>query len=90
MKCVSLKISGKVQGVFYRQSAKSEAIALGINGWIRNNPDGSVEALVAGNEKSLEQFIKWAKRGPLMAKVEKVDIKEQISEANLASFEIIG
>jgi acylphosphatase len=71
-----LTISGHVQGVFYRQSAKEKAISLGISGTVKNLPDGSVEAAITGNPEHVEEFIDWCRKGPSGAKVEKVDIHE--------------
>ena len=66
---VHLLIKGKVQGVFYRDTAKTTAKQLGVTGWVRNTPDGHVEALVTGGEKELSGFIEWARRGPKEAVV---------------------
>ena len=67
-----LIIKGKVQGVFYRDSARKEALKLGLSGWIRNMPDGSVEAMASGEEDQLLAFVTWCKDGPPLAKVTEV------------------
>ncbi|KON82206.1 acylphosphatase [Azoarcus sp. PA01] len=67
-----LTIRGRVQGVYYRASAQAEGIRLGLEGWVRNRRDGSVEALVAGPEATVEHFIAWARRGPPAAHVQEV------------------
>lgn len=72
---VKLKIIGRVQGVFYRQSTKSQAQVLGLRGWVRNLADGSVEALAVGPKDKLELLIDWCGRGPNNARVERVDVK---------------
>ena len=72
MKHYQLRITGKVQGVFFRQSSKEKADALGLNGFARNQPDGSVYIEVEGEPDSLQQFVAWCKQGPPMARVEQV------------------
>jgi len=66
-------ISGKVQRVYFRQSTLNEAEKLGITGWVRNLPDGRVEAIAYGRISTLEQFEAWLHVGPKLAQVEKVD-----------------
>lgn len=73
-KHVNLVIFGEVQGVFFRKSAKIEADNLGLGGWVRNKNDGTVEISASGQEKNVNQFIKWCKKGPPFAKVDKVDV----------------
>ena len=67
-------IHGLVQGVWFRASTKDEADRLGVNGWVRNLPDGSVEAVFEGNKKKVEEMIGWCHRGPSGARVSKVEI----------------
>ena len=74
MPSIRLVIHGRVQGVFFRDSMRMEAERLGITGWVRNCDDGTVEAVVQGSEKSVEQIIRWAQQGPKLAQVEKVDV----------------
>ena len=69
MPTVHLVIKGKVQGVFYRASAKKAAVQLTITGWIRNKENGDVEALATGNTIQLNEFIGWCRLGPEGAKV---------------------
>src|SRR3989344_5559541 len=69
-----LKIIGQVQGVFFRRSAKIEADKLGIVGWVKNSDDGSVEVMAQGEKGDTNRFIKWCKKGPPFAKIEKVDV----------------
>jgi acylphosphatase len=66
---VQLHITGLVQGVCYRASARDRAIDLGLTGWVKNNLDGSVEALAEGPIAAVEQFIDWCRRGPPDAEV---------------------
>ncbi|WP_298627059.1 acylphosphatase [uncultured Legionella sp.] len=68
--CMHCYISGKVQGVWFRASAKREADKLHINGWARNLIDGRVEVFACGTKEHLEQFYIWLQRGPLLARVD--------------------
>jgi acylphosphatase len=70
---VSLRIRGRVQGVFYRESARAEALRLGLKGWVRNLADGSVEAVAEGAPQALEAFVNWSHRGPPQARVTDVE-----------------
>lgn len=72
-KRLHLRITGIVQGVFYRASARDEARRLGLSGWVRNCADGSVEAVAEGPEQALEQLAGWCREGPPAARVERVD-----------------
>ena len=69
MPTVQLLIKGRVQGVFYRASAKDIAKDLGVTGWIRNTPDDHVEAMISGTQQQLDTFITWCRRGPRRAVV---------------------
>lgn len=69
-----LLIKGKVQGVFYRASAKEVAERLGITGWVKNTEEGAVEALVTGTVPALEDFVRWCRRGPAGANVSSVGV----------------
>ena len=70
---VTLRIEGKVQGVFFRESARIEASRLGVTGWVRNRSDGAVEAVAEGAPTALEEFIRWCHRGPQQARVTGVE-----------------
>ena len=67
-------ITGRVQGVFYRASCRDEAAARGLAGWVRNNPDGSVEAVFEGPEAVVREMLDWCRRGPPSAAVERVEV----------------
>lgn len=73
---LKLTASGRVQGVFYRQSMKVQARKLGVSGWVRNMPDGSVEALVEGDERSVGSLVEWARRGPAGSRVDALRVSE--------------
>jgi acylphosphatase len=70
-----LKIHGRVQGVFFRQSTCEKARELGLSGWVKNMPDGTVEALAAGPENVVNELIAWCEQGPAYARVDKVDVQ---------------
>ena len=70
-----LTISGRVQGVGYRDWAITTALRLGLTGWVRNRVDGSVEALVVGEDREVGAMIDACRRGPAMARVDNVDIE---------------
>lgn len=70
-----LTITGRVQGVAYRASMQREAQRLGVTGWVRNCADGSVEAMVAGDNEPVAAIINWARCGPPRAAVEQVAVE---------------
>jgi acylphosphatase len=72
-----LKIKGHVQGVLYRRHAERKALSLGLVGFVRNLPDGSVECVIEGEREALEKFLAWARKGPPMARVDQVVVTEQ-------------
>ena len=74
---VHVIISGRVQGVWFRASTKNKAEQLGINGWVRNKPDGNVEAVFEGDEKIIKEMLEWCNHGPPLAKVDNVEVEKQ-------------
>lgn len=89
MKRYNLTIHGKVQGVFYRASAKEKAEELGLKGIVENKPDGTVYAEAEGDEEALEQFVQWCEDGPPAAKPTKVE-KEEAPLKHYSQFTIEG
>ena len=69
-----LTISGRVQGVGYRDWAMDTGRRLGLTGWVRNRRDGAVEALIVGNETAVGQMIEACRRGPALARVDEIDV----------------
>jgi acylphosphatase len=72
MKTQHLLIQGRVQGVWFRESMRREAERLGVTGWVRNTPDGAVEAVVQGQDEAVDALIAWAHAGPPTARVEHI------------------
>jgi acylphosphatase len=84
----TLRIRGKVQGVFYRDSARQEALRLGLKGWVRNRSDGSVEAVVEGLPEAIEAFVTWCRRGPPAAQVTDVERAEAEARGEFSTFTV--
>ncbi|MBI5152679.1 acylphosphatase [Candidatus Peregrinibacteria bacterium] len=89
MKQAMLKISGRVQGVFFRAETQEKALSLGLTGWVRNNDDATVEVCAQGDEASLARFIKWCEKGPTGARVDKIEKTWQEPTPSLTDFKII-
>jgi acylphosphatase len=77
VKRVRVRIHGRVQGVFFRAEARSRAESLGIAGWVRNAPDGNVEALLEGEPDRVDSMVEWCRRGPSGAHVTEVEVFEE-------------
>jgi acylphosphatase len=75
--CRRVVVHGRVQGVFFRDSCRREARRAGVHGWVRNAPDGTVEALFEGPEEDVERMVEWVRHGPTYARVERVDVVEE-------------
>ncbi|REJ82847.1 MAG: acylphosphatase [Bacteroidetes bacterium] len=88
MRSVKLKIYGKVQGVYFRVHTQENARQLSLNGYVKNCPDGTVEALAEGDDKNVEAFIEWCRKGPIEASVLRVDIHESTVK-NYSGFAIL-
>ena len=86
-KSISIKVTGKVQGVFFRKYTKEKAKSLMLKGFVRNESDGSVYIEVTGEHKAMEEFTEWCKQGPSSAKVDNVVVKE-IEVQHQTSFQI--
>ena len=74
-----LRITGHVQGIGFREAMVVEAIAIGLRGWVRNRSDGSVEAVVVGEDAAIQRLVAWAHRGPATAQVSLVTVTEMTS-----------
>ena len=85
---IHIRVTGKVQGVNYRSSAKEKADELGLNGFVRNDPDGAVSIEVAGDDMNLNTFVAWCKKGPPHAQVMTFVIEEH-PEKGYVGFHIL-
>ncbi len=83
-----LRISGRVQGVCYRLETKHAAEKWGAYGWVKNRPDGTVEAVVEGSRQAVEALIAWCKSGPALARVDEVAVTWMPHGGEFQSFEI--
>ena len=83
--CRRFLVSGKVQGVWFRESTRREAARLGLNGSASNLPDGRVEVIAVGSAKNINQLSVWLRHGPTMARVDKV-VEETIDDPGLSRF----
>lgn len=86
---VKLTIKGVVQGVYFRESARTEAQRLDLAGSVRNCVDGSVEAEAEGDLGAVELFIAWCHRGPPDARVESVEVRDEVCRGD-GAFEILS
>jgi acylphosphatase len=84
-----VKISGKVQGVWFRVNTKNKAVELGVNGWVKNTLDGGVEAIFEGKEKEIHNMVNWCLRGSPNSKVEKIEIYKKKHSNEHDTFSII-
>ena len=73
-------VSGRVQGVFFRDACSRQAHQLGVTGWVRNRPDGRVEAVFEGDADAVERMVDWCRRGPPRAVVTSVEITDESPE----------
>ncbi|MFC1728333.1 acylphosphatase [Nanoarchaeota archaeon] len=80
-------ITGNVQGVFFRTFIRSRANELGLRGLVRNLEDGTVEVIVQGQKEALDELLKKCKKGPLIARVDKIETKK-VEDQDFSSFEI--
>jgi acylphosphatase len=83
---VRIHVSGKVQGVFFRDSARSKAAELGVAGWAENLPDGRVELVAEGPPEAVRAMVGWSREGPEFASVSDVEVTEEDPEG-LSGFE---
>ncbi|AHM61985.1 acylphosphatase [Flammeovirgaceae bacterium 311] len=87
MKRLRIRVTGKVQGVFYRASTKAKAKELGLNGWVQNAEDGSVLIEAEGEDLNLDKLVEWCQQGPGAAQVGGVEAEEILPEG-VNSFEV--
>ncbi len=87
-KAIHCFITGRVQGVFFRQETKQMAQALGLMGWVKNLPDGRVEVMASGAVAEVEQLHSWLQHGPAMAQVANLEC-EEVKWEEFDSFTIV-
>ena len=83
-------VRGIVQGVLFRASMSEVAREYRVDGWVRNRPDGAVEALLEGEEVDIKKVLEWSERGPRRARVDSVTVERQKKLRGLRGFRIVG
>lgn len=83
-----VRVSGRVQGVFFRDSTRQKARELGLAGWVRNTPDGRVEAVFEGPTEAVREAVRWCGVGPPHAEVEDVEAEFEPASGDLDGFEV--
>jgi acylphosphatase len=83
----SVTVRGRVQGVFFRDSCRGEARRQGVAGWVRNEPDGSVQAVFEGPPESVQAMVDWCRSGPPHSRVTGVDVTD-VEPTGAGSFEV--
>ena len=86
---VRLLVSGKVQGVFFRQALKVAAKKNNVSGWVRNLKDRRVEAVLEGDSKSVNSVIEWTRIGPANSRVDDIEIINEESKNEFSTFEVL-
>ena len=86
---VRLFVTGRVQGVFFRQSLKAKSIQNDVFGWVKNLQDGRVECLLEGNDENIRILVEWANSGPANAIVENVEIHDEKFDNEFTKFDVL-
>ena len=87
-KRVHVFVTGRVQGVFFRQATKVTAIKNNVTGWVRNLDDGRVEILIEGENKSVDSVIEWCNYGPANSRVDNIEVNNEDHSGEFESFEV--
>lgn len=90
MRRAHVKVFGEVHNVGFRSLTKHRANKLRVSGWIRNNSDGTVEAVFEGKDKEVQDMIDWCHKGPPTSFVEKVEVRDETYRGEFSGFSIIG
>lgn len=85
---VAVRVSGRVQGVWFRQSTKNSADQYGATGWVRNNPDRSVEAVFEGRREVVQALVDWCHSGPDLARVDDLQVDWQKATGEFSDFRV--
>jgi len=88
LKQIHIFITGRVQGVFFRQSTRVMAIKNYVNGWVRNLDDGRVEIVAQGEEQDIHNLANWCKKGPANSRVDEFELKEESITKEFENFEV--
>ena len=83
-------VAGRVQGVFFRESLRRRARELGVRGYVRNLPDGRVEAVFEGEEGAVQGAVRYTRAGPGLARVTEVDVREEPYCGEFDAFEVLS
>ena len=89
IKRVEIRVWGQVQRVFFRSQAAKKARELNLTGWVRNESDDSVKIIAEGEEENLKRLIDWSKKGPLLARVDRIEVKWEESRGEFKEFNIV-
>lgn len=87
-RAVEARITGTVQGVFFRAECREQARRLDVNGWVRNEPDGAVAARFEGEEEAVAQLLDWCRSGPSQADVQDVEVRD-VTPTGDAGFRVV-
>ncbi|MEC9435755.1 MAG: acylphosphatase [Thermoproteota archaeon] len=88
MKQIHIFVTGRVQGVFFRQSTRVIAIKNNVNGWVRNLDDGKVEIVAQGETNNVDNLADWCKTGPANSRVDEFELKEESITEEFENFEV--
>ena len=88
-KCVRIFVTGKVQGVYFRQTLKVMAKKNDVFGWVKNLKDGRVESILEGDEEKVDRLVEWAHGGPASARVEYVEVQNENFIAEFSKFDVL-
>ena len=88
LKRIHIFVTGRVQGVFFRQSTRVIAIKNNVNGWVRNLDDGRVEIIAEGEIQYIDAFVDWCKTGPANSRIDEFELSEENSTGEFENFEV--
>ncbi|MCG8619350.1 MAG: acylphosphatase [Desulfobacterales bacterium] len=88
LSAVLVTVTGRVQGVFFRAETRNAAVSLGLTGYVRNMPEGTVQAVFQGTDAQLEQMLAWCRKGAPLSKVDRVDSRTISYQPEMTDFQI--
>ncbi|MCA1798128.1 MAG: acylphosphatase [Xanthomonadaceae bacterium] len=89
MKTAKIRVTGRVQGVWFRGSAAEQAARLGVTGWAKNCPDGSVEVIACGPADGVDALVEWLRRGPRLARVDGIEVEPVVLDEVPLTFTVL-